>query len=173
MRKGMVVVEDGQLLAVHGTPWPTKLRLKNLQTGAVSVRDVHEDGTATPARLDQREMQYIYQDGDGFVFMDTETFEQMTLGRDCVGYLMPYIKEAQRVPVVFHEGRPRSIELPATVELAVVETEPAGARQRAVLETGLRLDVPRWISAGETVVIDTRSDEYVGRGEPVAFSPGS
>src|SRR5262245_56731194 len=134
VRKGMVIVGDGgQLFYVVdrdlNTPgnWRAqlKLKLKNLKTGAITENKVRPQDKVEQAYLEKRELQYIYQDGDGFVFMDIETFDQMTLSREWVGDLMLYMKENNKAHVVFYEGTPISLELPATVELKVVDTEPS------------------------------------------------
>jgi elongation factor P len=178
VRKGMVILDEGQLHAVVGrdlnTPgnWRAilQLKLKNLVTGAISLRRAHPEDKVEQAFLDKREMQYIYQDGEGYVFMDTENYEQITLDREWIGEQMLYTKEGQKAQVMFYEGRPLSLELPATVELTVTETEPTvkGAatsqHKRAVLETGLKLVVPPFINVGEAIAVDTRTGEYLGRG---------
>ena len=115
-------------------------------------------------------MQYIYQDGDGYVFMDTETYDQITLDKEWVGDQMLYLKENNKAHVVFYEGKPISLDLPATVELKVVETEPsvkgataAAQFKPATLETGLKITVPPFVGIGEVVAIDTRTGEYLSR----------
>ena len=179
VRKGSVIVlDDGQLYYVVdrdlNTPgnWRAilNLKLKNLKTGAVQEKRFRPSDKVEQAYLDKREMEYIYQDGDGYVFMDTETSEQTTLAREWVGDLMLYMKENTKAHVVFYEGNPLSLELPASVELKVVETEPAikGATAQAqykpaVLETGLKITVPPFVNIGEIVSIDTRSGEYLSR----------
>jgi elongation factor P len=179
VRKGQVLVGDeGQLFYVVdrtlNTPgnWRAilTLKLKNLKTGAVTPKRVHPDDKVEVAYLDRREMQYIYQDGDGYVFMDTETFDQITLDKEWVGDLMLYLKEGNKAQIVFYEGKPLSLDLPATVELAVTETEPsvkgataAAQFKPAILETGLKVTVPPFINIGEMVAIDTRSGEYLSR----------
>jgi elongation factor P len=179
VRKGMVIVgEDGQLYYVVdrdlNTPgnWRAilQLKLKNLKTGAVTVNRVHPDKKVEQAYLDKRDMQYIYQDGDGYVFMDTETYDQVTLSREMVGDLMGYLKENNKATVTFHDGKAISLELPATVELKVIETEPAlkGATaaaqyKPATLETGLKIQVPPFVNIGEMVSVDTRTGEYLSR----------
>src|SRR5712691_3137030 len=133
VRKGMVIVGDGgDLYTVVdrdlNTPgnWRAilQLKLKNLKTGAITMNRVRPQDKVEQAYLDKREMQYIYQDGDGYVFMDTENFDQITLGKEWVGDLMLYMKEGNTAHVIFHEGKPLSLELPATVELKVTDTEP-------------------------------------------------
>ena len=179
VRKGMVIVgENGQLHYVVdrdlNTPgnWRAqlKLKLKNLKTGAITENKVRPQDKVEQAYLEKRELQYIYQDGDGFVFMDTEHFDQLTLSREWVGEQMLYMKEGNKAHVVFYEGTPLSLELPATVELQVVDTEPsvkgataAAQTKPATLETGLKISVPPFISIGEMVAIDTRTGEYLSR----------
>jgi elongation factor P len=178
VRKGMVIIEEGQLCAVMDrdlkTPGnlPSKLtlRLKNLKTGLVNDKRVHPEDRVEQAYLDRREMQYIYQDGDGFVFMDSETYDQITLAREWVGEMMQYMKEGMKAQVVFHDSKPLSLELPPTVELQVTDTEPSikGATATALykpatLETGLKITVPPFVSPGEMVVVDTRTGEYLSR----------
>ena len=178
VRKGMVIVEDGQLFHVVdrdlNTPgnWRAilHLKLKNLATGNLLTRRVPPDDKVEQAFLDKREMQYIYQDGDGFVFMDTESYDQITLPRDMVGELMLFMKEGNKAQIVFYEGKPLSLDLPATVELKVVDTEPsvkgataAAQFKPATLETGLKITVPPFVTIGETILVDTRSGEYLSR----------
>jgi len=174
----MVIIEDGQLQYVVerdlNTPgnWRAvlHLRLKNLKTGNVVTRRVHPDDKVEQAFLDKRNMQYIYQDGDGYVFMDTENFEQITLSREWVGDQILYLKEGFTAAVVMHEDKPISLELPQLVELTVAEAAPPikGAMAQAqykpvVMETGLKVNVPASIDVGERIVIDTSSGEYLSR----------
>jgi len=179
VRKGMVIVgDDGQLYHVVdrdlNTPgnWRAilQLKLKNLKTGSIAVNRVRPQDKVEQAYLDKREMEYIYQDGDGYVFMDTETSEQTTLPSEWVGDLMLYMKENTKAHVVFYEGKPLSLELPATVELKVTDTEPsvkgataAAQYKPAILETGLKITVPPFVGIGEVVAIDTRTGEYLSR----------
>src|SRR5262245_37194451 len=179
VRKGMVIVgEGGQLFHVVdrdlNTPgnWRAqlKLKLKNLKTGTITENKVRPQDKVEQAYLDKREMQYIYQDGDGFVFMDSETYDQITLQADMVGELMLYMKENNKAHITFHDGKALSLELPATVELKVVDTEPsvkgataAAQFKPATLETGLKITVPPFVNIGEMVAVDTRSGEYLSR----------
>jgi len=179
VRKGMVIVgEDGQLYYVVdrnlNTPgnWRAqlKLKLKSLKTGAVIETKFHPDGKVEQAYLDKRDMQYIYQDGDGYVFMDNETFDQVTLPKDMVEDLMLYMKEGNKAQIVFYDGKALSLELPATVELKVVDTEPsvkgataAAQFKPATLETGLKITVPPFVGVGELIQVDTRTGEYLSR----------
>ena len=179
VRKRQVIVgEDGQLYSVVdrdlNTPgnWRAilQLKLKNLKTGAITTNRVRPDDKVELAYLDRRQMQYLYQEGDGYVFMDNESYDQITLGKEWVGDQMLYLKENESIQVVLFEGRPISIDLPATVELKVVETEPsvkgataAAQYKPAILETGLKVTVPPFINVGEVIQIDTRTGEYLSR----------
>ena len=178
LRRGMIILEDGQLHQVMDrdlkTPGnlPSKLRikLKNLKTGFVVDKRVHPEDKVEQAYLETRTMQYLYKDGDGFVFMDKETYDQITLDKEWVGDLMMYLKENEDAKVTFHEGKALSLELPNTVELKVTDTEPSvkGATAQAqykpaTLETGLKITVPPFISVGDTVTVDTRECKYLGR----------
>ena len=181
VHKGMVIVgEDGQLYSVvdlHlNTPgnWRAilQLKLKNLKTGAVTQSRVRPEDKVEQAYLDKRDMQYLYQEGNDYVFMDEETYDQIHLNKDWLGDQIQYLKENDKAQVVFYEGNPISLELPATVELKVTLTEPAlkGATaaaqyKPATLETGMKIDVPPFISVGEVVQVDTRTGEYLGRGK--------
>ncbi len=178
-RKGMVIVgDDGQLYYVvdyHlNTPgnWRAilQLKVKNLKTGAVTQQRVRPEDKVEQAYLDKREMEYIYQDGDGYVFMDTETSDQITLGADWVGDQMQYMKENTKAHVTFYDGKPLFLDLPATVELKIVETQSsvkgataAAQYKPAVLETGLKITVPSFVGVNEMVSVDTRTGEYLSR----------
>jgi elongation factor P len=179
VRKGQVIVgDDGQLYTVVdrdlNTPgnWRAilTLKLKNLKTGSIAVNRVRPQDKVEQAYLDRREMQYLYKDGQDFVFMDTETFDQFHLSNELVGELMLYLKEGDNAHVVMYDGKPLSLDLPATVELKVVETEPsvkgataAAQYKPATLETGLKVTVPPFVTIGEMVAVDTRTGEYLSR----------
>lgn len=177
-RKGMVLVEDGQLYSVVdrdlNTPgnWRAqlKLKMKNLKTGSLIEKKVRPEDKTEQAYLDKREMQYLYKEGDHYVFMDKENYDQVTLDRDLVGELILYLKENDDTQVTFYEGKAISIEPPATVELKVIETEPsvkgataAAQFKPATLETGLKITVPPFINIGEVVAVDTREGKYLSR----------
>ena len=178
-RKGMVIVgEDGQLYTVIdrdlNTPgnWRAilNLKLKNLKTGAVTPRRFKPEDKVELAYLDKRPMQYLYKEGDSYVFMDKETYDQVTLSEELAGEMILYLKENEDAQVTFYESKPISIELSATVELKVIETTPsvkgataAAQFKPATLETGLQITVPPFISTGEVVQVDTRTGEYLSR----------
>jgi elongation factor P len=174
----VIVGDDGQLYSVIdrdlNTPgnWRAilNLKLKNLKTGAVTPRRFKPEDKVEVAYLDKRPMQYLYQEGDGYVFMDLETYDQITLGKEWVGEQILYLKENDNAQVTFYEGKPLSLELPATVELKVTETEPslkgataAAQNKPATLETGLTISVPPFVRIGEVIQVDTRTGEYLSR----------
>ncbi len=178
VRKGMVIVHEGQLCYVvdrdlktpGNLPSKLTLKLKNLKTGFVNEQRVHPEDKVDQAYLEKRDMQYLYKDNDGYVFMDIESYDQITLSPDLVEDLMPYLKEGNKATVTFNDGRALSLELPATVELQVVDTEPSikGATAQAqfkpaLLETGLKVTVPPFINTGETILVDTRDGKYLSR----------
>jgi elongation factor P len=178
VRKGMVIVEDNQLFYVVdrdlNTPgnWRAilQLKLKNLKTGAITMNRVRPEDKVDQAYLDKREMQYIYKDGDGYVFMDTESFDQITLSREWVGDQMLYMKENNMAHVTFFDGTPLFLDLPATVDLKVVDTEPsvkgataAAQYKPAICDTGLKVTVPPFVAIGEMIQVDTRTGEYLSR----------
>jgi elongation factor P len=179
VRKGMVIVgDDGQLYAVVdrdlNTPgnWRAilNLKLKNLKTGAVTPKRFRPEDKVELAYLDKRTMQYLYQDGDDYVFMDQETYDQIHLSKEWIGELILFLKENDTAQVVFYDGKPISLELPATVELKVLETEPsvkgataAAQYKPATLETGLKVTVPPFVNIGEVIQVDTRTGEYLSR----------
>lgn len=147
-----------------------RTRLKNVETGAVLERTFRAGEKFDEVVLSHRRMQYLYPDGDNFVFMDTETFEQVAIPGDVVGDDALFLGENLDVDVYVHEGKPISLELPPAVLLEVKEAEPwlkgdttSGATKPVVLETGLRLQVPLFVEEGDTVKVDTRSNEYIER----------
>jgi elongation factor P len=179
VRKGMVILHEGQLwlcidrdLRTPGNlPSKLTLKLKNLKTGFVNEFRVHPENKTEQAYLDRRDMEYLYKDSDGYVFMDKETYEQITLTEDNVGDLPLFLKENNTCQVTFYEGKPLSIDLPAQVELTVTETDPAikGATaaaqyKPATLETGLKVTVPPHIATGDVIIVSTaEGGKYMGR----------
>lgn len=179
IRRGMVLVsEDGQLhqcldrdLNTPGN-WRAILQLKmrNLKTGSITINRVRPEDKAELAYLEKRQFQYSYKDGTDYIFVDTETFEQMAMPDEIIGDQMKYLKENDTVVLTMYEGKPIDVELPATVELKVVETEPgikgataAAQYKPAVLETGFKITVPPFINPGEVISVDTRTGEYLSR----------
>ena len=178
LKNGMVLDLDGQLWSVvwfqHHKPGKgntvVRTKLKHVLTGKVVDRTFNSDTKVDTASVDRREMQYLYHDGDGFVFMDTEDYSQATIAEDVVGDAKNYLLENRTATVALHEGNPLFVELPASVELEITYTEPglqgdrsSAGTKPATLETGLVIQVPLFISQGERVKVDTRSGEYISR----------
>jgi elongation factor P len=144
--------------------------LRNTRTGAQQDRTFRADEKVTQAVIDKREMQFLYRDGDDFVFMDTESYEQLHVGRSALGDAAGYIVDGSMVVLQMYGEEIVGTDLPAAVELAVVETEPgvqgdrvSGARKPATLETGLVVQVPLFVNVGDRLRVDTRSGEYITR----------
>jgi len=179
VRKGMVILgEDGQLyqcvdreLRTPGNlPSKLTLKLKSLKTGFVNQVRVHPEDKVEQAYLETRDMEYLYKDGDSYVFMDKETYDQIHLDEEMVGEYAGFMLENMTVKVQFHDNKALSVELPASVELEVTDTEPVikGATAQAqykpaTLQTGVKITVPPFISIGDRVVVDTRDGKYLSR----------
>ena len=179
VRKGMVILmDDGQLYRCLdrdlNTPgnWRAILNLKlcNLKTGVIKDHRVKPDDKVDLAFLEQRDMTYSYRDGDNFIFMDSESYEQLSLSEAFVGEQMKFLRENDPVKVIMYEGKALGVELPATITQKVIETEPsikgataAAQYKAAVTETGLKLNVPSFIEQGELIEIDTSECKYLRR----------
>jgi elongation factor P len=179
IRKGMVFIgEDGQLYQCLdrdlNTPgnWRAILQLKvrNLKTLSITQTRVKPDDKVKLAYLDTRKMQYSYREGDNYIFMDSESFDQVPLKAEFVGDKIQYLKENDEVLVTMYEGKPLDFQLPGTVELEVVETDPgikgataAAQTKPATMETGLVIQVPSFIGKGDVIKIETEEGKYVGR----------
>jgi len=144
--------------------------LKNARTGAVVEKTFRAGEKVERAVIDKREMQYLYRDGADFVFMDNETYEQLHVGAATLGTAADYLVEASTANLAFFGTEIVGVDLPASVELAISQTEPgvqgdrvSGARKPATLETGLVVQVPLFIEPGERIKVDTRSGEYLSR----------
>ena len=147
-----------------------RTKLKNVRSGAVIERTYRADEKLEQAHIDKREMQYLYLEGDDFVFMDNMDYEQMHAPRASLGTTPSYLKEGDSAVLQMYEGEIVGVDLPASVELTVSETEPgvqgdrvSGARKPATLETGLVVQVPLFVNTGDRVKVDTRSGEYLTR----------
>jgi elongation factor P len=147
-----------------------RTKLKNVRTGAVIERTYRADEKLDQALIDKREMQFLYLDGDSFVFMDSTDYEQMNAPRASLGDAASYLKEGDTAVIQMYDAEIVGVDLPAAVELTVSETEPgvqgdrvSGARKPATLETGLQIQVPLFVNTGDRVKVDTRSGEYLTR----------
>ncbi len=147
-----------------------RAKMRNLCTGAVIERTFNAGERLPKARIDRRSMQYLYADGDSYVFMDTDNYEQTELHKEQLGNALNFLLENMEVKIIVYEERILGVELPNTVELKVVKTEPGvrgdtatGGSKPATLETGYVVKVPLFINEGEVLAIDTRSGEYISR----------
>ena len=147
-----------------------RTKLKNVETGQVVEKTFRAGEKVGKATLDRRVMQYLYKEGNDFVMMDNETYEQLSVTADQVGEGVKYLKENLEVSVLLHEGKIIGVDIPAHVELKVVDTPPSekgntsqGGTKPATTETGAVVNVPFFISNGDTIRIDTRSNEYLDR----------
>jgi elongation factor P len=144
--------------------------LRNVRTGAVLDRTFRAGEKVEQAVIDKREMQFLYRDGDDFVFMDNASYDQLHVARPSLGSAADYVVEGSSAVMNMYGGEIVGVELPAAVDLAVTETEPgiqgdrvSGARKPATLETGRVVQVPLFVNKGDRVKVDTRSGEYISR----------
>lgn len=178
MRPGQTLDLDGTLFTIvyyqHVKPGKgqafVKTKLKNVKTGAVVDRTFRADEKVNLAVLDKREMQYLYADEAGLVFMDNETYDQLHVDPSLLGEARAFLRDGASALVPVYEGAAVGAELPAAVDLEVTETEPglkgdrvAGALKPATLETGAIVQVPLFVQPGERIRVDTRSGEYISR----------
>jgi elongation factor P len=178
LKNGMTLNVDGQLWTVleflHHKPGKgqavVRTKLRNVMSGAVLDRTFKADEKVGLARVDRREMQYLYREGDHLVFMDNESYEQTHVPLDVVGDAIKYLVEGATALLPTFEGNPIGVELPAGVSLAISKTEPgvkgdrvSGALKPATLETGITVQVPLFVEEGDRIRVDTRTGEYLTR----------
>ncbi len=147
-----------------------KTRLKNLKNGSVIENVFTEQEQLDEGDFSARDMQYLYSDGEGFHFMDMDTYEQFNFAEEIIGDTKFYLKENQIYPILLFENSPLSVDLPASVIMEIAETEPAvrgdtvsNVTKNAETETGLVVKVPLFVDIGDKIKVDTRSGEYLGR----------
>ncbi len=177
-KNGMTLSIDGKLWQIvdfqHVKPGKghafVRTRLKNLEAGSVVDRTFRTDEKLDQAIIDRRDMQYLYGDGTDYVFMDTDTYDQVPIAAEVVGDMADYLIESDTATVAFHDGRALSVELPASVVLEVTETEPgmrgdrvSGALKPATVETGKVVQVPLFVEVGDKLKVDTRDGSYISR----------
>ena len=179
LRKGLPIELDGEPYVVveyernkmqQRAP-VMRIKLRSLRTGRISARTFQGyDVQLTPASVERRSAQYIYQDGGLYYFMDTESFEQFPMSREQVEDALPYLVEQTTVGLALFRDEPIAIDLPVTVDLEVIETAPGfkgdtaqGGTKPARLETGLSIQVPLFVDEGEKVRVDTRTGQYLAR----------
>jgi elongation factor P len=178
MRPGMVIKHNNELFSVfsveHRTPGNKRgfiqSKLRNLRNGAIIDHRFRAEDDVDRVVVDEVEMEYLYNDGNDFHFMNTESFEQIHLTRDTLGDAVDYIVPNLKIMMEFYEGKPIGVELPQTVDLQVVETEPglrtataSSVMKPAKLETGLVVHVPPFINTGEKIRVDTAEGTYLER----------
>jgi elongation factor P len=178
LRPGMVIKHNGELHSIfkteHRTPGNLRgfvqAKMRKLSSGSMIEHRFSSEDRVERAVLDEHEMEYLYDDGESYHFMNTETFDQMHLTGELLGDAVNYLVPGFKCSVLFHESRPISIELPPTMDLTVVETEPAlkgatvsNVTKPAKLETGLVVQVPPFISEGEKIRVNTADGSYQER----------
>jgi elongation factor P len=178
LRNGMVLLIDGQLWSViefqHVKPGKgpafVRTKLRSVTTGKVVDKTFNAGVKVETANVDRRDMQYLYNDGRGFVFMDSTTYDQITLDAAVVGEASNFLLENQSAVVALHDGNPLYVELPASVVLEITYTEPGlqgdrstGGTKPATLETGYQIQVPLFVENNTKVKVDTRTGDYLGR----------
>ena len=174
----MVVVHNGELhrahSVIHKTPGNlrgfVRAKMRNVRNGSLLDHRYRSEDYVERAILDEREMQYLYKDGDDYVFMDGKSYDQLTVSGTIVGDAADFMLENQDAIVATHEGAPLFVELPASVELTITYTEPGlqgdrstGGTKPATLETGFEVQVPLFLEQGTKVKVDTRTGDYLGR----------
>lgn len=178
LRPGMVIRHHNELFSIfsvfHRTPGNLRgfvqAKMRNLRSGSMIEHRFSSEDRVERATLEEHEMEYLYDDGEYYYFMNTETFEQMHLTRDLLGDAIQYLIPQLKVKVEFFEGKPISVELPPTVDMTVIETEPAlrgatvsNVTKPAKLETGLVVQVPPFISQGDRIRVNTTEGTYQER----------
>lgn len=178
LKRGMTVEIDGDLWSVleyhhlklgRGSA-QVRMKMRNLKTGATVERSVQAGEKFRRASLDRHTVQFLYHEDGTYHFMDTETFDQIALNADQLGDAVDYLKDNMEMDLLTYQGQPVSVELPTSVELTIVQTEPgfrgdtaAGGTKPATLETGKVVQVPLFIEEGERVRVDTRTGQYIER----------
>lgn len=178
LKNGMTLNIDGSLWTVvefqHVKPGKgpafVRTKMKQVLTGKVVEKTFNAGVKVEVAVVEKRDMQYLYKDGADFVFMDTTTYDQLTISEATVGDGANFLLENAEVNVAIHEGQPLYVELPASVTLEITYTEPgiqgdrsSGGTKPATVETGINIQVPLFIKQGEKVLVDTRDGSYLGR----------
>ena len=177
-RNGVTIEYEGDIYIIlefqHVKPGKgaafVRAKMRNLCTGAVVERTFNAGERMPKARIDRREMQYLYESDGMYVFMDNETYEQTELSKETLGSALNFLKENMDVKIMIYDNRVLGVDLPNTVELTVVETEPGikgdtatGGSKNATMDTGYVVKVPLFINEGDVLAIDTRTGDYISR----------
>ena len=178
LRPGMIIKFNNELYSVfsmtHRTPGNLRgfvqAKMRSLKSGTMTEHRFSSEDKVEKAQLEEHEMEYLYDDGEYYYFMNTETFEQMHLMKDLLGDAVQYLIPQLKLKVEFYEGKPLGVELPATVDMLVVETEPglkgatvSNVTKPAKTETGLVVQVPAFITEGEKIKVNTAEGTYQER----------
>ncbi|MDD5748876.1 MAG: elongation factor P [Actinomycetota bacterium] len=177
-RNGLVVKLEGSLFRIvefqHVKPGKggafVRTKVKNVETGAVLEKTFRAGEKFEEAVLENRQMQFLYREGENYVFMDVETYEQMGIPPDVIGEAAQFLVENQEISVFVHKGKPVTVEIPFSANLKVSKAEPwlkgdtsGAATKPVVLETGLKVQVPLFVEEGDTIKVDTRTGKYIER----------
>ncbi|HAI52588.1 MAG: elongation factor P [Limnochordia bacterium] len=178
LRTGLTIEVDGEIYSVveflHVKPGKgaafVRTKLKNLRSGNTVEKTFRAGEKVARAHIELKEMQFMYSTGDDYFFMDMETYDQISLTKDDLGDAPKYLIENMTIGIQFYQGQPVGVELPTTVVLEVVHTEPGfkgdtaqGATKPATLQTGITVQVPLFVEQGDMVKVDTRTGEYLSR----------
>lgn len=178
IKRGMIIKLDGELVRIHDVMHVTpgnlrgfvRVKGRNLRTQSLAEQRLRSEDVVDRAVLDEKEMQYLYHDGDGYHFMDTSTYEQVQMSAESLGDAVGYLKAESTITVEFYGDEPVGVELPPTVDLKVIETVPsikgatANAQTKpALLETGITVVVPAFVEEGEVIRVNTDTGEYLSR----------
>ena len=177
-RNGVTLEIDGNVVQIlefqHVKPGKgaafVRTKLKNVINGGVVEKTFRPTEKFPAARIDREDMQYLYNDGDLYYFMDVQTYDQVALNKETIGDALKFVKENEMVKVCSYNGNVFAIEPPLFVELQITETEPGfagntaqGATKPAIVETGAQVNVPLFVNQGDVIKIDTRTGEYLSR----------
>jgi elongation factor P len=178
VRVGMVILYEGELCKVMAIDHITQgnkrgkvqVEMRNLRTGNKLQYRFRSEDTVEKASLIEKEMEFLYNDGDNYHFMDSANYEQIAINKDEIGNAVHYLKPNTKVMILTHDDRPIGVSLPTTMTLKIVETQPpmkgataAGGAKPATLDNGLTIKVPQFIEEGEMVRVNTETNEYVDR----------
>lgn len=178
LRKGVIFEFDGSLFRVleytHHKPGRgnaiIRIKARNIRTGTTLEKTFQSGDRVQDIRLDYHNVQYLYNDGDLYYFMDNETFEQTAVPKEILGESSGFLKENMEVKLTLYQEKPLDVELPTSVDLKVIQAEVAvrgdtatGVTKRVMTETGMPVDVPSFVKEGDTIRVDTRTGEYVTR----------
>jgi elongation factor P len=178
LKRGVMFNLDGQLVQVLGFEHQkigrgsaqVRMKVKNIRTGAIFDTTAQAGSKWPRVRLDQRDVQYLYSDGDLHYVMDKDSYEQFPLSSRELGVAVDYLKDGMELEVLMHEGQPVGVEMPLNVVLKVLQTDPGfkgdtatGGSKPATLETGLTIQVPLFVNQGDTIRVDTRDGSYIER----------